>query len=276
MTNPESSQPAVLSSSRDIIAAVQRLAGCRQLWVDVETADWWSAERKRLSLIQILPDNVPVRLENVLLLDVLDQPALIDLFIQKVMTNTAIKKVFHNKSFDVAYLGGHQATAVRCTLQAARLLRKSVQIPGANILPEKNTLQSLATHFGLAPAVSKVEQKSNWGKRPLSHQQLLYAARDVLYLRGIDCCLSALERGQQNWRADAVVRSIASLHMQHDFVSDPATPLTPSAKSKAFELLRSGASIDDVVTATQRTEVLSSRTSVSSSNRKKSPTQAAG
>ena len=254
MSNHGTCLPALLSSPSEVAGAVQRLAGCKRLWLDTEIADSWSTDRRRLSIIQALPDNVPIGLNNVVLLDVLDQPALIDLFIGTVMKNAAIEKVFHNKSFDVSYLGGQHATTVRCTLQMARSLRKSASVAGSACLPEKNSLQALAEHFGLAPAVSKAEQNSNWARRPLSRQQVLYAARDVIYLRGIDRCLSVLGSGEQNWRADAVVRSISSLHAQYDFESTSPSFSPPSAKSHAFQLLQRGASIDDVVAATERTK----------------------
>lgn len=238
--------PVVLSDPRDVTAAIQRMAGCRRLWLDTEVADWWDPGRRRLSLIQILPDHVPVEQEQVLLLDVLDQSPLIELFIRRVMMNAAVEKVFHNKAFDVGYLGGDRAVTVRCTLQMAKALRKTVS------LPPQLTLQSLAEHFELAPAVSKTEQKSNWGRRPLTDSQLRYAALDVIYLWGIDQSLAAASAGKQNWRPDAVVRAAAAIHSALDSDSQPTVPAPPSARSQAFALLRSGASLDDVATATNR------------------------
>ncbi|MEY2725409.1 MAG: ATP-dependent helicase RecQ [Planctomycetota bacterium] len=51
-----------------------------------------------------------------------------------------------------------------------------------------------------------------------------------------------------------MVRSISSLHAQYDFESTSPSFSPPSAKSHAFQLLQRGASIDDVVAATERTK----------------------
>jgi ribonuclease D len=171
--------PQVFTDAAEITAAIDRLCDCGRLWLDSETADWRSGNG-RLSLIQVLAEGVPPHTGEVLFLDVLDRPNLARYFTERVMADAKIEKVFHNAAFDLRHLGDEDAANVFCTLQSARSLR-ALQAP----LPDKLTLKALAEHFGLATSISKAEQTSDWGQRPLTDRQVKYAALDVVYLRGV-------------------------------------------------------------------------------------------
>jgi ribonuclease D len=152
-----------------------RLAQYRQaprLWLDTEVADCFTP-RPRLSLIQVA--TVP-EAENAVVLDVLDQPELVEEFIESIMADRAIEKVFHNASFDLRFLGKERAQNVTCTLKLARSLPKE-------LLPvENHKLKTLTEYIVPAADVDKSEQASDWGRRPLRASQLHYAKMDVVYL----------------------------------------------------------------------------------------------
>jgi ribonuclease D len=154
---------------RDRIAQYRQ---SRRLWLDTEVADCFTAS-PRLSLIQVATVPEP---EDAVVLDVLDRPELVEEFIEAIMADRAIEKVFHNASFDLRFLGKQRANNVTCTLKLARSLPK-------DLLPvENHKLKTLAEYMIPAADVDKSEQASDWGRRPLRSSQLHYARMDVVYL----------------------------------------------------------------------------------------------
>lgn len=156
------------------------------LWVDTEVADY-ATKKPRLSLIQVLayPDNLDG--DRTYMLDVLDKPNLIDFFIKNIMINESIKKVFHNAKYDLRLLGKTTAKNVFCTLELAR------KFPYF-LLPVKSySLKSLTEYLTNFKDLSKEEQGSDWGIRPLRKIQLEYAKMDCVYLAQIYHKLMQLE-----------------------------------------------------------------------------------
>jgi ribonuclease D len=158
------------------------------LFLDLEIADYRS-KSKVLALIQILPRLSSHSDECAYLLDVIDKPGCITHFIHKIMMNGQIIKVFHNKSFDLQYLGGNLCQNVMCTLQMAR------QLPYHALPTPNHKLDTITHHFLFNDdKLSDIEkekleytdkeemQTCDWGNRPLDEQQLQYAAKDVFAL----------------------------------------------------------------------------------------------
>lgn len=144
------------------------------LWIDTETADFMTRKPK-ISLIQILDDSRDTTGEKVLILDVLEQPKIVNLFIKEIMLNSQIEKVFHNAKYDLKFLGKSQAKNVTCTLEMAKAIPYyMLQIPDYSL---KTLAESLCS-----VVVDKTQQSSDWGQRPLSQQQLNYAKMDSVYL----------------------------------------------------------------------------------------------
>ncbi|BAB78063.1 ribonuclease D [Anabaena sp. FACHB-709] len=167
-----------LTDAREIRAIVAGYTQATTLWIDTEVADYKS-RNPRLSLIQVLDDPNDMSGDRVYLLDVLDQPDLVADFVDKIMVNTNIEKVFHNANFDVKLLGNKQARNITCTLEIAK------KIP-YYLLPVQNyQLQSLAKLLCNFNNIDKQEQGSNWGQRPLSEEQIEYAYLDCIYLAQI-------------------------------------------------------------------------------------------
>jgi len=164
-----------LNQSADIISFIEELSDSEILWIDTEVADY-KTKKPRLSLIQVLVNPTDLTGSRTCMLDVLDKPELVKIFIDKVMNDSAIEKVFHNAPYDLRFLGGKKDLNVTCTLEMAK------GIP-YYILPVPNrTLKTLTEYLTVFKNISKEEQGSDWGIRPLTQQQLDYAKMDCVYL----------------------------------------------------------------------------------------------
>ncbi|MEH2324891.1 MAG: ribonuclease D [Nostoc sp.] len=175
-----------LTSAGEISAIVAEYTNAKTLWIDTEVADYKS-RNPRLSLIQVLDNPKDMSGDRVYLLDVLDKPNIIAEFIEKVMINSAIEKVFHNASYDLKLLGNKKAKNITCTLDIAK------KIP-YYLLPLPNyQLKTIATSVCSFNNIDKQEQTSDWGKRPLTEEQIEYAYLDCIYLAQIHSNLLDLQ-----------------------------------------------------------------------------------
>lgn len=110
-----------LTNENEIKEAINQLTNYSILWVDTETANWKTRHLSRLSLIQVSANSKDTTGKYVYLFDLLDKGHLIDYFVDKIMVNEKIEKVFHNAPYDVQYLGGKDKVKnVTCTLKLAR------------------------------------------------------------------------------------------------------------------------------------------------------------
>ena len=98
--------------------------------------------------------------------------------LKKLITDTAVTKIFHYARFDLAaitqYLGV-TCQPVYCTKIASRLARTYTDRHGL-----KDVCKEL-----LNVELSKDQQSSDWAASELSKEQIEYAAADVLYLHGL-------------------------------------------------------------------------------------------
>ncbi|GAB1543243.1 hypothetical protein NUACC21_59170 [Scytonema sp. NUACC21] len=167
-----------LTDTHEIQAKITKFTSAKTLWLDTEIADW-NTSKPRLSLIQVLAESTDLTGESAYIIDVLDKPDLAAYFVNQVMVNPQIEKVFHNANFDLKYLGGQLAQNVTCTLKLARkITREVLQVTNLQ-------LKTLAVELCYFSDVDKEEQGSDWGKRPLSQKQLHYAAMDTVYLAAV-------------------------------------------------------------------------------------------
>ncbi|MDY6804514.1 MAG: ribonuclease D [Cyanobacteriota bacterium] len=171
-----------LRERKDIEEAIALLSSAQILWVDTEVADY-KTRQPRLSLIQVSDDAEDLTGDKVYILDVIDSPEIANIFIEKIMVNEGIEKVFHNAKYDVNFLGKKAAKNITCTWEIAKKLPYYL-LPLPNL-----TLKTLATKFGNFPDISKEEQGSDWGQRPLRDKQLEYAKMDPVYVAKIHGCL---------------------------------------------------------------------------------------
>ncbi|GAB4378200.1 MAG: hypothetical protein Kow00121_29530 [Elainellaceae cyanobacterium] len=166
---------AYLTDPADIRSLITEIASYPILWLDTEVADW-QIRQSKLSLIQVLADPRDLTGDAAYLLDVLHKPDVVQYFIDQIMVNPNIEKVFHNASFDLKFLGQSQAQNVTCTLRMSR--RISLKKLGTS----NRKLKTLARELCYFTNVDEEQQTSDWGRRPLSPEQLLYAKMDTVYL----------------------------------------------------------------------------------------------
>src|SRR5687768_7409272 len=155
---------------------------CPELWIDTETADWQTSN-PRLSLLQVrTPDG------GLFVVDILAggmRAVLETAFVPAVMANSAIRKWAHSASYDRRFLGGERVQNLQCTLRLAK------SIPYHRLPTRKLTLGALAAHV-CGSNVDKAHQGDDWGVRPLSNEQLAYAAGDPEWCRRVQEALEGL------------------------------------------------------------------------------------
>ncbi|WP_445634158.1 Cell division protein FtsK [Nostoc sp. DSM 114161] len=209
-----------LTQASEIQTQIAKFAFAKVLWLDTEVANW-NTPYPKLSLIQILAEPTDSTGNFAYIFDVLNKPDLIALFIQQIMVNSQIEKVFHNASFDLKYLGEKSAQNITCTLKLARKITLK-RLQTSNL-----KLKTLATELCQFSHVDSEEGRSDWGKRPLSDKQLHYAAMDTVYLAAVHRRL--LEISSRNF-----VTNIFNI-MPHDSKN---TSLTATKVRVAFECPR--------------------------------------
>ncbi len=176
-----------LTSASEIHSLVAEYTQTNTLWIDTEVAEYKSRNPK-LSLIQVLDDPRDLSGDRIYLLDVLEQPDIVTDFVEKIIINPAIEKVFHNASYDLRLLGNKKAKNITCTLEMAK------KIP-YHFLPLPNyQLKTLATELCHFQNIDKKEQSSNWGLRPLTEEQIEYAYLDCIYLAQVHLRLIELNK----------------------------------------------------------------------------------
>ncbi len=176
-----------LTNAKDIQDLMASYAQSQILWIDTEVADH-QTRKPKVSLIQVLDDPTDLTGEHVSILDVLNYPELIDYFVDKIIVNPAIEKVFHNASYDLKLLGKAKAQNVTCTLELAK------KIPYYLLQVRNLQLKTLAEELCYFPPVDKTEQTSDWGVRPLTSSQLHYAKMDAIYVAHVHQQLLKLSR----------------------------------------------------------------------------------
>ncbi|AFZ47288.1 3'-5' exonuclease [Cyanobacterium stanieri PCC 7202] len=179
-----------LTNKDEIQDIILDLKEAEILWVDTEVADY-KTKNPRLSLIQVLayPNNVDG--SRTYIFDVLNKPEITDFFIEHIMSNKGIRKVFHNAQYDLRFLGKREAKNIFCTFELAK------SIPH-HILPVKSkSLKKLTEYFTDFQDIDKDEQGGDWGIRPLTQNQIKYAQMDCVYLAQVYKYLSVLNDTMQ-------------------------------------------------------------------------------
>jgi DNA segregation ATPase FtsK/SpoIIIE-like protein len=168
-----------LTKPAEIRAMIKQLTTAKTLWLDTEVADWNTAN-PRLSLIQVLANPTDRTGKHAYIFDVLDQPDVVQDFVEQIMANPGIEKVFHNASFDLRFLGKEQAENVTCTQKMVNRLTRKRRSNRLQVSNKK--LKTLAVELCQFSNVDSEEQQSDWGQRPLTEKQIKYAKMDTVYL----------------------------------------------------------------------------------------------
>lgn len=115
----------------------------------------------------------------------------------ETVSNENVVKIFHHAMFDLRFLAykfGFVPKNIRCTKIAAKIVLDDL---------DRVSLTDIV-HYYLGRELSKGQQTSNWMEAALTPDQLLYAARDVIYLPRI---LNLLMRDAARKRRQALVIS---------------------------------------------------------------------
>lgn len=156
----------LVKSPRELAALAARLCSEPALALDLETADWWDRRLERVSLVQLAFREGP-RL-RVAVLDALSGLDLTPL--RAPLESDVVTKAIHNAAYDAERLWRHfriRAAPIHDTMLAARR--------GGE---RRYSLRAQAgAHLGVE--LDKGEQRGDWGRRPLTAEQLRYAALDA-------------------------------------------------------------------------------------------------
>src|SRR5690349_13686259 len=168
-----------IGDQHSLAAMVERIQAAPVLALDIETINWWDRDAERVALVQ-LAFRQEGREESPVQAVVIDALAGLDLTVLRTPLELSLQiKAIHNASYDAVRLARHFnifTSPVYDTMLAARR--------GGE---KKCSLQAqVAAHLGIE--LDKAEQRGDWGRRPLTREQLDYAALDAI------CTLMLYER----------------------------------------------------------------------------------
>ncbi|HEU4406985.1 MAG TPA: HRDC domain-containing protein [Polyangiaceae bacterium] len=190
-----------VATEDEVRDALARLEAELLLGFDTET-DWdATGKRQRLSLVQLTAPSGEALVVDAHAVDL----ALLRPFVEA----PARRLVAHNAPFDATVLAavGLRPPGLVDTL---RLAREALELPAYALADVANAL------FGSAP--DKALQRSAWRKRPLSAEQLAYAAADARWVLRVYEALKARLEAEGRW-AEALAR--ATLAPRPDEASAP-------------------------------------------------------
>lgn len=196
-----------LTDRREVEEAIATLTAAKVLWMDTEVADY-KTRKPRLSLIQVLAEKEDATPDKVYIFDVLDKPELAQIFIDKIMANSQIEKVFHNAKYDLKFLGKNSAENITCTWELAKKFPYYI-LPLADL-----KLKTLAIALGNFSEIDKEEQGSDWGQRPLTEKQLKYAEMDPVYVAIVHGSLLELKEKNNPDPATEDIRELARRYQE--------------------------------------------------------------
>ena len=156
-----------VSDKLALTAALGRLDSAPVIALDIETAYWWDREMERVALIQLaFRENDAIRAVVIDAMKNFDPESL-----RRPLELSAQVKAIHNAGFDAVKLSRHYRIAtspIHDTMLAARR--------GGE---RRCSLQAqVEAHLGFH--LDKAEQRGDWGRRPLTAEQLNYASLDAV------------------------------------------------------------------------------------------------
>ncbi len=213
-----------IAESTEARSIIERLSNEGIVGVDTETI--WQPEGARISLLQIA-----TRESEVIVLDALSTDAEVW---RPLVDSPNVLMAAHNARFDEAVLAasGLKPAGFVDTL---RLARAALRLPSYSLAEVVRHL------FGIT--LDKSFQKSNWRRRPLSPDQLAYAARDAHLALCVYDKLEQLLRKENRWEK-AYRHAVLSTEpgaeegkgRKRQAANQPLPPLTPDEKRIVLEL----------------------------------------
>src|SRR5262249_22855066 len=156
-----------ISDGTALSAAIERLNDATAIALDIETINWWDRELERVSLIQLaFRENGEMRVIVIDALTGFDPEPL-----RRPLELSSQIKVIHNASFDAVKMSRHFRIATSPIHDTMLAARRSGD--------RRCSLQAqVEAHLGFQ--LDKTEQRGDWSRRPLSAEQINYAALDAV------------------------------------------------------------------------------------------------
>jgi 3'-5' exonuclease len=156
-----------VSDKLGLTTALGRLDSAPAIALDIETANWWNRELERVALIQLA-----FREDDELRVVVIDAMADFDPESLRHPLELSLQmKAIHNAGFDAVKLSRHFRIATSPIHDTMLAARRSGE--------RRCSLQAqVEAHLGFH--LDKAEQRGDWGRRPLTAEQLNYASIDAI------------------------------------------------------------------------------------------------
>ncbi|MBS1786181.1 MAG: ribonuclease D [Acidobacteria bacterium] len=173
-----------IGDQNKLTGLIKRIKSVSALALDIETINWWDRDAERVALIQLAyredPSSKAILAESPIQVVIIDALAEFDLSeLRWPLEFSSMPKVIHNASYDAVRLAKHfgiNTSPIFDTMLAAR----------RNGEKKCSLKAQVGNHLGYL--IDKAEQRSDWGRRPLTKEQLEYAALDA------SCTLLLYER----------------------------------------------------------------------------------
>jgi len=167
----------IVASEQDLLCLVNKILtnNILKIGIDIEyyKGDKYTGE---ICLIQItLPNKESFILDMILI----EKNANVRYLLKKLLENQKIEKVIHSSENDLDWIyDGLQISTVNIfdTQEAEQFIDKSKKRTGLDNLLKKYSLCDMDKSY------KKFYQQSNWKERPLTEDQVIYAAQDSYYL----------------------------------------------------------------------------------------------
>lgn len=167
-----------VGDQHNLTALIERTKSVSALALDIETINWWDREAERVALVQLgFREGDAASPIRVAIIDALAGLDLSGLRLPLELSLTP--KAIHNASYDAVRLARHFGIFTSPIFDTMLAARRSGE--------KKCSLKvQVETHLGFE--LDKTEQRSDWSRRPLTREQLEYAALDA------SCTLLLYER----------------------------------------------------------------------------------
>jgi hypothetical protein len=158
--------PELIANQATLAEIAARITAAPALALDIETINWWDREAERVALLQLA-----FREEGHPRVAMVDALANLDLEpLRHPLELSSATKAIHNAVYDAVRISRHFRIATSPIHDTMLAARRSGE--------RRCSLQAQAEmHLGVE--LDKSQQRGDWSRRPLSQEQLHYAALDA-------------------------------------------------------------------------------------------------
>lgn len=210
----------LVTTPEELQQACQILSKHAELAFDLEFDDMRYFYGRTLSLVQVF-DGESVFIIDSVALNHKIEPLL------RIFENEQLVKIFHSSWNDLMVL----SEVYNCHLK--NVTDTSILYRMLGHSENSISLKNLIKHY-LDVDMEKGEQSSNWIARPLSDSQILYAAKDVIYLHRVKHLLQQELEAAGRW--DWALEECRALE-RIKFTSDPQPYLKLAQKNRIYQHL---------------------------------------